>query len=382
MVARSGLFVAPAAGPAGTAPTDARLALTGILGPSYQVISGGAITQSGTALTFTVSASVWQILDVTNAAASFLSPTDVTALTGTAGPATGSRIDLMVVKQNNIENGDADSRCNITLVTGTPGAPGVAPAVPLGASLVATITVPAGAANAAASTVVPWAPTVVAPPVRVAQTLAQLNTTHISSLPSGAHATVAADPQNNGDYVWNGAAWQTTGDRYLSCTRAASFSMTTNSTMFILMGSGITATGTSAPLWGAPISHNALTNAAGVYSNEIFQWDSNQGQLTVKANGTYEIEFRASGSPISAGTISIGITKNSVTIGSTANDLARDDRANSSAVAQFLFARNPAVPLVTTDVVRFMSFIFGAPGAVTLANSPMEGTFRIARVGA
>jgi len=151
--------------------------------------------------------------------------------------------------------------------------------------------------------------------------------------------------------------------------------------MFILMGSGVTATGTQAPLWGAPISHNALTNAAGVYSNEIFQWDSNQGQLTVKANGTYEIEFRASGSPVAAGTVSIGITKNSTTIGSTVNDLARDDRANSSAVAQFLLARNCAVPVVTTDVIRFVSFIFGVTGAVTLASGPMEGTFRIRRLG-
>jgi len=181
--------------------------------------------------------------------------------------------------------------------------------------------------------------------------------------------------------VW-GTSWVTTGTKYLSCTRAASFSMTTNSTMFILMGSGVTATGTSAPLWGAPVSHGVLTNAAGVYSNETFQWDSTTGQLSVKVNGTYEIEFRASASPVSAGTVSVGITKNSATIGSTSNDLARDDRANSSAVAQFPLARNCAVPLVTSDVVRFVSFIFGAPGAVTFANGAMEGTFRILRVGA
>lgn len=156
---------------------------------------------------FTVAAGVWQIGDVTNAAATFLTATDQITLTGTAGPGTGSRIDLIVVKQNNIENGDADSRSNVSLVTGVAGSPGVQPATPVGASLIAYIFVPAGAANAALCTVVYWSPTVVAAPVRIAQTLAQLNATHILVLVNGAQARVVADGNNNGDYIWFGPTW-------------------------------------------------------------------------------------------------------------------------------------------------------------------------------
>ena len=382
MVARSGMFVAPLAGspPVGMSPTDGRIAFSALIGTTAQLASGGAVTQSASIMAITVAPAVWQLPDVSNATgtSTFLSATDQFTVTPGAGPATGSRIDLIVVKQNNVENSDADSRVNVVLVAGTPGAPGVAPATPTGAYLYATVTVPTSAANSAACTVVIPRPSTFAPlPIKVA-TLALLN--QITGGPAQ-HATVTTDGGNNGDYLW-GTNWVTTGTKYLSCTRAASFSMTTNSTMFILMGSGVVATGTSAPLWAAPVSHGALTNAAGVYSNETFQWDSTTGQLSVKVNGTYEIEFRASASPVSAGTVSVGITKNSATIGSTSNDLARDDRANSSAVAQFLLARNPAVPLITTDVVRFVSFIFGAPGAVTLANGPMEGTFLIRRLGA
>ena len=382
MVARSGMFVAPLAGspPTGMSPTDGRIAFSALIGTTPQLASGGAITQSASIMAITVSPAVWQLPDVSNATgtSTFLSATDQFVVTPAAGPSTGSRIDLIVVKQNNVENSDADSRVNVVLVAGVAGAPGVAPAVPTGAYLYATVTVPTSAANSSACTIVIPRPSAFAPLSIRSNSLALLNQV-TGTL--GQHATVTGDTNNNGDYLW-GTSWVTTGDKYLSCTRATSFSMTTNSTMFILMGSGATATGTQAPLWGAPVSHGALTNAAGVYSNETFQWDSNQGQLTVKVNGTYELEFRASGSPISAGTISIGITKNSTTIGSTVNDLARDDRANSSAVAQFLLARNCAVPVVTTDVIRFVSFILGAPGAVTFANGAMEGTFRILRVGA
>ena len=382
MVARSGMFVAPLAGspPTGMSPTDGRIAFSSLIGTTPQLASGGAVTQSASVMTITVAPAVWQLPDVSNAAGSstFLSATDQFVLSLAAGPATGSRIDLMVVKQNNVENSDADSRVNVVLVAGTAGAPGVAPAVPAGAYLYATVTVPATVPNAAACTVAVARPSTFAPLPIKATTLSLLN--QVTGVPAQ-RATVYADGPNNGDYVW-GTSWVTTGTKYLACTRATSYGMATNSTMFILMGSGVVSSGTSAPLWGAPVSHGVLTNAAGVYSNETFQWDSTTGQLSVKVNGTYEIEFRASGSPQSGGTVSLGITKNTTTIGSTSNDLARDDRANTTAVAQFLLARNSAVPLVTTDVIRFMAFIFGASGVVSLAANPMEGTFRIVRVGA
>ena len=156
MVARSGLFVAPVPGapPVGTAPTDGRLALAGLYGTISQVERGGAITQSASVMQFTVAQAVWQLPDVTNASATFLSPTDLIVLTIAAGPATGSRMDAVVVKQNNYENGDADSRANVSVIAGTAGAPGVLPTIPAGYLLYATISVPTSAANAAACTVV------------------------------------------------------------------------------------------------------------------------------------------------------------------------------------------------------------------------------------
>ena len=156
-------------------------------------------------MAFTVPSSVWQLPDVTNAGASFLSATDPFILSPAAGPGTGSRIDLLCVKQNNVENSDADSRANVILVAGTAGAPGTAPAVPAGAWLYQTINVPTAAANAAACTVVTARPTTYGPlPIKSA-TLALLNTV-TGAL--GQHATVTADTASaNGDYYWSGSAW-------------------------------------------------------------------------------------------------------------------------------------------------------------------------------
>ena len=204
MVARSGLFVAPATS-VGASPTDARLALSALIGTTAQQASGGVTVQSASVLTFTVPSSVWQLPDVTNAGASFLSATDPFVLTAAAGPGTGSRVDLICVKQNNIENGDADSRANVILVAGTAGAPGVAPTVPTGAWLYQTINVPTSAATASACTVVAARPSTYAPLPIKATTLALLNL--VTGQPAQ-HATVTADGTsgNNGDYVWT-TAW-------------------------------------------------------------------------------------------------------------------------------------------------------------------------------
>lgn len=203
MVARSGLFVAPVPGspPVGTAPTDARLALSGVIGVSSQVASGGTITQSATVLTFTVAASVWQIADVTNALASFLSPTDAVVLTATAGPATGSRIDSIAVKQNNYENGDTDSRANVILVTGTASATPVAPTLAAGYFRYANIAVPASASNALACTVTNLSPTNVGPLNLTAPTAALLL---LVTGRTGQFATVTAD---SSVWQWVSTAW-------------------------------------------------------------------------------------------------------------------------------------------------------------------------------
>ena len=155
MVARSGLFVAPVPGapPIGTSPTDARLALGGLFGTVPQLERGGAITQSASVMQFSVAQAMWQLPDVTNPSATFMSATDPVVLTAAAGPGTGSRLDAIAVKQNNYENGDADSRANVIIIAGTPGAPGVLPTIPAAYWLYASILVPTSAATAAACTV-------------------------------------------------------------------------------------------------------------------------------------------------------------------------------------------------------------------------------------
>lgn len=203
MTARSGLFVAPTAG-VGTAPTDARLALAGIIGTTPQCVQGGAITQSATSMQFTIAQAVMQLPDPTNAAAAFLSPIDQTTLTPAAGPATGSRVDLIVGKQNNPENGDADSRASFSLIAGVAGAPGLPPAVPAGYFRYADINVPALASNAAACTVTLRSPTTFAPIDLECSTLALLKTV---TGQLGQCATVTADGMNNGIWMWYGSSW-------------------------------------------------------------------------------------------------------------------------------------------------------------------------------
>lgn len=210
MVARSGMFVAPVPGttPVGMAPIDGRLAFSAVIGTVAQLASGGAVTQSASLMTYAVAAAVWQLPDATNAAATFLSATDAVTLTGTAGPGTGSRIDIIVVKQNNIENGDADSRVNVTLVAGVAGSPGVAPATPSGAYLYASIAVPTSAANSSACTVTIPRPTKYAPMEIQSTTLALLNTVTGAT---GQTAIVTTDTNNNGLYFWNATAWKAAG---------------------------------------------------------------------------------------------------------------------------------------------------------------------------
>jgi hypothetical protein len=206
VVARSGLFVAPTSG-VGTAPTDARLALAGLIGVAPQTVQGGAITQSSSNMQFTIAPAVLQLPDPTNAAATFLSPIDQTILTPAVGPTTGSRVDLIVGKQNNPENGDADSRANFSIVAGTAGAPGLPPAVPAGFSQLAQIQVPTNAATASACTVTVKSPSVFAPPALLATTWALLQTV---TGQLGQTATVYADANaaNNQTYRWlPGTGW-------------------------------------------------------------------------------------------------------------------------------------------------------------------------------
>lgn len=208
MTAHSGLFVLPKSG-VGTSPTDARLALSGLIGTTSQLLSGGAITQSASTMQVTIAYAVHQLPDPTNSNASFVAAIDQTVVTPAAGPATGSRIDLICAKQDNPENGDSDASAGYLLVPGTAGAPGVAPAVPAGYYRFADINVPANAANAAACTITLRSPQTAAPLDLTCPTYALLQT--VTGKP-GQTAVVTADSTAAYNRMW---FWSVAANQWL-----------------------------------------------------------------------------------------------------------------------------------------------------------------------
>jgi hypothetical protein len=156
-------------------------------------------------MTVGIAAAVWQLPDATNAAATFLSATDAATLTFGAAPGSGGRIDSVAVKQNNIENADADSRVNVIVIAGTASGSPVAPTMPAGYYRRANYLINAGVTNMAAATLTDFGRSTFAPPDLVAATYAALST--VTGL-LGQVASVTADTAaNNGMYVWNGSVW-------------------------------------------------------------------------------------------------------------------------------------------------------------------------------
>lgn len=234
-MAHTGLFVAPVAGtpPVGMSPTDGRLVMGAIFQVASQLVAGGGYTASASVMQATVNQAVWSLTDVTNGSAVFFSPTDQITLTFSAAPATGGRIDLVVVKQNNIENGDADSRVNVSVVTGTASGSPVAPSVPAGAAKYLQVLINAGVTNMAAATWTNYMQSQYAQPQLQASTLSGLNsvTGVMSQL---AIVTSDSTAWKNGVYVWTGSWVQIAG------TGRTSF---TPSWTNLNLGSGGTATG-------------------------------------------------------------------------------------------------------------------------------------------
>jgi hypothetical protein len=177
----------------------------------------------------------------------------------------------------------------------------------------------------------------------------------------------------------DGTGWIPQNARaFMTNARTASYAMGANSTMYVLGGSG-----SSVPVFGVPDAYSPMALVGSTYSNEVFSWNQTTGIVTpIQATGMYEIEFRMQASPLATGTVTIGITKNTASIGGTSNDLARDDRANSASVSQYLYAKTRPLRLTSSDQIRFISFIFGAAGAVTLGTDPNQTWFTITRVGA
>lgn len=210
MVARSGLFVDPVPGspPVGTSMADGRRVLAAVSGITFRALTGGTVTTSGSAMDIVISQSVWSIPDPIDSTSVFWTPTDAVTVTPAAGPGTGSRIDLILIKQNNYGAGDADSRATVYLKAGTASGTPTPPAVDAGAQVIATITVPTGAANSAACTVAYGRPrTRTTPPPITATTLALLTASpgEVAGQLAGVTGDTAA--ANNGLYQWTGSQW-------------------------------------------------------------------------------------------------------------------------------------------------------------------------------
>lgn len=201
MTARSGLFVAPVSG-VGTAPIDGRLALAAIIGAQGQCLAGGAITTSGSSMAVAVGQSVWSIVDPTNSAAVFVSPTDTAAVTPAVGPSSGSRIDTIYAIQHDPENGGSDARASIGLAAGVASGSPSAPSPPSGGLAIATVLVPTGASNSSACTVT---------------LLAAATHTVGLNLFAGSESALRQNPGDfvnqrgyvgSGEFRWNGTTWQ------------------------------------------------------------------------------------------------------------------------------------------------------------------------------
>lgn len=159
MTANRGLFVRNI-GAIGTSPAEGRLALAGLFEQQTPGVprSGllnfrSRIAVTGTAgLRYDVQPMTVVISRAANEGVYLFTLTGVTSVT-TSAPAAGARFDLIYVKQNDPDKGDADNAAIVGVVQGTPAASPEKPygLLPAGALVLAEARVPAGttATNAA-----------------------------------------------------------------------------------------------------------------------------------------------------------------------------------------------------------------------------------------
>lgn len=167
MALRHGLFVSGASAGV-TAPQDGRLALAGLLsGPG--MLTGGAVTgsTSGPNMKYTIAAGVFVTQRGTLAADGlYIVPNDgaVTVDSGSPAPGSGTRWDLIWVRQLNAYGsdgfGDANSDPVFGVTVGTAGSTPTKPyaSVPAGALVLAESNVGTSIANASLATITLVAP--------------------------------------------------------------------------------------------------------------------------------------------------------------------------------------------------------------------------------
>jgi hypothetical protein len=149
MAARDALFV-----PEVTSPTDARLALSGLVaaGSSGVDVRQGAFYGStvfnitGTSnMSYNVSGGV-AVISRGASTGPYLAALDgSTNVTTTAAPGSGSRYDVIYIQVNDVEQGDADSHTVLGVVQGTESGSPSEPSVPTGALRIGKALVPSGA---------------------------------------------------------------------------------------------------------------------------------------------------------------------------------------------------------------------------------------------
>lgn len=160
MSVNRGLFV-PLNGTIGTTPTEARLALAGLVAEnSPGVPRSGLLFQSAANVvsgTTGMDYDVAPCYPVVSRAASdgvyVFSLTGTTTVSTTVAPATGSRWDLVFVKQNDTTKGDPDNLPIVGVVQGVASSTPTKPygSVPEGALVLAEVSVAAGATSTSSS---------------------------------------------------------------------------------------------------------------------------------------------------------------------------------------------------------------------------------------
>lgn len=161
MTANRGLFVRNS-GNVGTTPIEGRLVLASLLAENAPGVPrqglldqkvANLVTGSATDMSYNVGPCTPVLNRATGEGTYLFTLTGTTNVVTDAAPATGSRYDLVYVKQNDPDKGDATNTAVLGVVKGTAAASPVKPtaSLPAGAYVLAEVLVNAGAANAAAA---------------------------------------------------------------------------------------------------------------------------------------------------------------------------------------------------------------------------------------
>lgn len=328
-----------------------------VLGPGRAKVPGNAVSAPG-GLNFTTQA----MYDVLNDAA--------TTLTVAASDPVNPRYDLVYLAARDAFYSGALNQAVALIATGTPAASPVTPALPLNAIAIGLLSVAANSTSIVSANISAYGyPASIRGAIAIAPTAA--------FYPPVPFLGQYVDDPAIGLLRYGPSGWAPVTDRYLELTRASSYTMTANSTNYVLGGAGATI-----QFFNAPTASSPLNGASSVFQNELFVWNPTTSQLSVKVSGIYEIELNISATITGSGGASvIGVAKNQVGLDATVNTLARCDIPNNPVSAQYLKARNPGVFISSTDFLYVIGLMAGVTGSVVLGANPMDGSLRIRKMG-